>query len=246
MNLKVAACGLAVLACGAVGGWTAAELMGPPLICEGVKLVEPLKLPWEGENGTQKSNVEVAKAATELLAKTKDATVRTAIIRSAVLNSMEHPKQAQELLLRTALRALEQQASGKADGSALFDVGYMGACMRIVDLTGPYTVGRAEKAEGYGFIREAIKLSGGDASMEFAASQIVRPFILVDASDTERKAAGELETRHLLRAAAACKAGSNAEANIVPALKGRGLTLEQARASAKKEVADAGHDKAKR
>ena len=119
-------------------------LAGPPTVC------------WPIAIGSRKPpSIEKLDAKTPVL-------VRMESIRLAALKTTEDRFARERLVAVLLERVVRSELRDEPDALAWFDAGYALACYRELNVrTG---------ADGYPYVRRAIKLRQGDASMEFACA----------------------------------------------------------------------------
>jgi len=146
---------------------------GPPLICHHIEIGNAKSLPpidWH-QNDTGGYNLKNLSGDTlGLLQSNTPVLVRMETLRRAAIYARHSPQVAKELLTRLHARAADSDAAGRTDALAWFDVGYLAETYK-------QWIGKAESnpaagADGYAWVKRAIRLRGEDAEMEFAAALI--------------------------------------------------------------------------
>jgi hypothetical protein len=151
-----------------VGGAQVA-LAGPPLICQRIDIGNAQTLPnvdlnyHRGSNGYDLKNL--TRDTLAILDANAGVLVRMETLRRATLYARQDPTVAKELMSKLYLRA-----QGSNTALAWFDAGYLAESYKV-------WIGRDEPnpaagLDGYGWVKKAIQLSGGDAQMEYAAALI--------------------------------------------------------------------------
>ncbi len=131
-------------------------------------------------------------------------------LRRATIYAAQDARIANELLSAVLARALSSAANGTPDAQALFDAGYLiesykqaAALHRYNMLTdgdsARWTMRNEPGADGYALVARALRLSGANPDMEFAASLMKE---------------GATSAEHRRRAAAGAAAGSLLARNL--------------------------------
>lgn len=157
-------------------------LAGPPLICHPISIGRAASLPWPSDGGSvvglQDYDVSHLVADTlSLLGSNTEVLVRMETLRRATIYAQRNPSIAKELLLRLHART----AANGQDALAAFDFGYLVECYKQAQLARNegLTAWRhtewsnpATNLDGYISVKNAIRMRGDDAEMEFAAALI--------------------------------------------------------------------------
>jgi hypothetical protein len=91
-------------------------------------------------------------------------------LRRATIYARQDPQVAKELITRLHARAARLDASGRPDGLAWFDLGYLAEAYKQWMVRGEPDP--AAGFDGYTLVRRAMVLRGSDPEMEFAAALI--------------------------------------------------------------------------
>lgn len=227
----IVACGTAVVGGAAWGG----ALMGPPMVCDRFE-VGDAKCPTF-ERGSDRSGL--VGRITDALKNERDAIVRMEILRRgavAIAEGKGGREQAWELFGRLSAIALEQEAAGKADPQAWFDVGFLVGVFDQLKLDLGWRAGVAEGMDGYAYIRKGLALARDGklppatlGAMEFGAAMITLPEV-----HGKRRAAPAGEGKgvydgHIVAAARAAERGSLLERNLSAHLGNWGSSIERVR-----------------
>lgn len=146
---------------------------GTPLICLANDIGDAPSLPWGTGAKDPKPDYPADRLVADTLALLTPKTpviVRMETIRRATLYARLHaekgrPDLGAELLSRLQSRALDAEANGHADALGWFDAGYFAGSIE------GWSHARARgRYAGYAWVVKAIRLRGGDAQMELAAS----------------------------------------------------------------------------
>lgn len=157
----------------------------PPPLCQPFEIENARSLPWDGNEWRDvKTDYDINRLTQDtvaLLGPETSVIVRMEALRRATVYGVwamiddevgievKDLKVARELLTRLQTRA--QEAKGKAEALALFDLGYLVENYRRTTRTAD-RAGLIGELDGYGLIVKAIGLRGGDPEMEFAAALI--------------------------------------------------------------------------
>jgi hypothetical protein len=173
-----------VLVAGLLSFATVAQA-GPPLICHTIEIGQAKSLPWisHGWNLSGSENYDtknLVKDTLEILKPDTPVLVRMETLRRATLYARKDPVAAKELLARLHARATSAESTGHPDALAFFDAGYLvEAYKQWIGQNLPHMTdgmrmdpNPAAGVDGYGLVKRAIALRGGDAQMEFAAALI--------------------------------------------------------------------------
>jgi hypothetical protein len=161
-----------------------AALAGPPLICHTIDIGSAQSLPWTstGWNLTGNEKYDTSHLVADTLALLNPGTpvlVRMETLRRATLYAQQKPVIQKELLVKLEGRTHDNPK----DALAAFDFGYLAESYKQASWLHQHTdwlkASGAEAAsnpamnvDGYGWVKKAIELRGGDAEMEFAAALI--------------------------------------------------------------------------
>lgn len=156
-------------------------LAGPPLICHSINIGGAASLPWPSDGGLigrQDYNVSHLVADTlSLLGPNTDVLIRMETLRRATIYAQRNPVIAKELLLKLHARTI----ANAQDALAAFDFGYLVECYKQAQSARSEGLSAwrhtewsdpAANLDGYGFVKSAIQMRGGDPEMEFAAALI--------------------------------------------------------------------------
>lgn len=197
--------GVLVLGSG-LSAWTETgdAKIGPPTICQPINIGDSKTIAGEDQSD-QPLNVREVLA---LLERQSSALVRMETLRRATLRLLKDETKAQDLLSRLAFRAMDAEAArdDKASGRAFFDAGYLVACYDQIGIEGVAGCGRSENVNGYLWMQQALRRSGGDGEMEFGAALAAHPAMHRGAESIYRK--------HMGRARDAASKGSLLEKNV--------------------------------
>jgi hypothetical protein len=211
MKLSHIAAGLLVLA---IPG---KALAGPPILCNPIDIAKANSIPIGSGSMEPASGCSGSTAVDEALAILKgDASplVRMETIRRATVYVMRDQSQAKNLLTRVMALELDAAASGNDSNAAtaLFDAGFLAACLGEVGVELGWKPGAADGLQGYGWIKAALdklpKDSSQRAEMEFGAALAAHPM------DHREAGARAIYDAHLQRAAKGAKEGSLLADNI--------------------------------
>jgi hypothetical protein len=160
---------------------------GPPLICHAIEIGDAKSLPWISHSwnlsgGETYDTKNLVRDTLEILTPDTPVLVRMETLRRATLYARKDPVAAKELLARLHARATSAESSGHPDALAWFDVGYLAETYKQwIGQNMPHMTdgmrmdsNPAEGVDGYAMVKKAIALrgSGDDAQMEFAAALI--------------------------------------------------------------------------
>jgi hypothetical protein len=155
---------------------TAAAPGGPPAICHPVEIGASGSLPWGPgplAPDSSYSPAGVIQDTIEILDRQQDVLVHMETLRRASIYVKERPRLASDLFALVTARTLDAEAAGRDDPLAWLDAGYLAQCYDQVGLDLPRACGREKGVAGYGWVRHAIELRGGDdARLEFAAAMV--------------------------------------------------------------------------
>jgi len=144
-------------------------LAGPPLICQRIDIGNAQTLPnvdlnyRRGSNGYDLSNL--TRDTLAVLDANPTVLVRMETLRRATLYARRDTTVAKELMSKLYLRA-----QGSNTALAWFDAGYLAESYKV--WIGRDEPNPASGLDGYGWVKKAIQLRGGDAQMEYAAALI--------------------------------------------------------------------------
>ena len=170
--LKVAA-GLVLFAVIEGTAWA-----GPPLICHPFDAGSAALLPWGSGTGWNSPDHSydlrrLTDDTLRLLTPTTPVLARMEIMRRATIYAGKDRKVAAGLLKAVLDRARPVPA-GSTDPMTQFDAGYLIETYRQNEGNAGFNMLGSSEAEGYGLVLKAIRLSGPNAEMEFAASLMQR------------------------------------------------------------------------
>src|SRR5215467_1675774 len=149
---------------------------GPPLICHAFDIGNAPSLPWVSHDWNLRGgeNYDTKHLADDTIAildgSLKITLVHMETLRRATLYARQDPAAAKQLLLRLTARAEVSQNSVHPDALAIFDAGYLAEAYR--QWLGEGGKNPANGMDGYALVKKALRLSAGDAQMEFAAALI--------------------------------------------------------------------------
>ena len=163
---NVSAVGLMLMA------WSGLALAGPPLICHSFDIGDARSLPWNGTawNLAGNENYDTHNLTRDTLAILDSGApvlVRMETLRRATLYARKDPVAAKELMTRLYARTGVAGNSAHAGALAHFDAGYLAAAYDQWMRDG---VNPAKGIDGYGLVKKALAMSGGNPEMEFAAA----------------------------------------------------------------------------
>ena len=200
---------------------------GPPLLCHPFELGDAKSLPWGGGQDwdSPKAGYEIGNLVQDsmaLLSSDSPVIVRMETLRRAAICSTKDERVARELVLRLMARALNAGAgaNGKSEALAWFDAGYLVETYKqakwMFEKHSDWLnkEGLTETMNGYTWVTKAIRLGGGDAGMEFAASLMK----------------GNWPNEHFQRAVAGATEGSLLARNLVRQAGDRVKTFAELRA----------------
>jgi hypothetical protein len=148
-------------------------LAGPPLICHTFDIGSAKSLPWasQGWNLTGKETYDTSKLASDtvkVLASDSTVLVHMETLRRATLYARTNPAAAKELF-NTLSAATKSVPSGAPPALYYFDIGYLAESYKqwLEQDSNP-----ARGIDGYVLVKQALRLRGDDAQMEFAAALI--------------------------------------------------------------------------
>ena len=181
---------------------------GPPLVCHSINIGSAQSLPWTSTtwNLSGDESYDVSHLVTDTLALLRPDTpvlVRMETMRRAALYSQKNAAVARELLAGLAARA----TNGDHDATAAFDYGYLIETYRQLEMTFQMSRGGKNRGDwvnpaagldGYALVKQAIKMRGGDAEMEFAAALITTENSKQDYSEHAAKAKAGMKEDQLL------------------------------------------------
>ncbi len=160
-------------------------IAGPPLLCHPLEIGDARSLPWGGSPWRAvKADYDLNRLVEDTLALLGPETpviVRMETLRRATIyavwamkdEKVGYPikdlKVANELLSRLTDRVRDAEGKGRAQSLALFDAGYLVESYRQAAAVANI---KESGLDGYAWVTKAIKLSGGDPEMEFAAALI--------------------------------------------------------------------------
>jgi len=175
--------GIALVA--AVLCFAVAAQAGPPLICHTIEIGQAKSLPWISHNwnlsgGETYDTRNLVRDTLEILALDTPVLVRMETLRRATLYARKDPVAAKELLARLYARATSAESSGRPDGLAWFDAGYLAETYKqwigrnLPHMTDGMRMDSnpAAGVDGYALVKKALALRGSDPQMEFAAALI--------------------------------------------------------------------------
>ena len=154
-------------------GFTAVAHAGPPLICHPIDIGDAQSLPWVEFNHAGNTDYDLKNLSRDTLAILEANTpvlVHMETLRRATIYARQDPQVAKELITRLQARAAKLDASGRPDGLAWFDLGYLAEAYKQWMVRGEPDP--AAGFDGYTLVRKAIVLRGSDPEMEFAAALI--------------------------------------------------------------------------
>jgi len=169
--IRTALAALLALSLAAGSAWA-----GPPLICHAFDIGDAKSLPWAshdwnlngGENYDTKNLPDDTIA---ILDRGSKATlVHMETLRRATLYARKDPTAAKQLLLKLTARAESSATSAHPDAVTIFDAGYLAETYK--QWLGEGAKNPANGMDGYAQVKKALRLSGDDAQMEFAAALI--------------------------------------------------------------------------
>jgi hypothetical protein len=150
---------------------TPAVQAGPPLICHAIDIGQAKSLPWT--NGSHWDGAVPTYQLDRLIPDTfalltpqTPVLVRMETLRRAAIYSSRNPGTGFELLTHLMARTLNNEK----DGLAWFDAGYLVETFRQYEFHMKRKV--PQGFDGYAWTQKAIRLSGPNAEMEFAAALI--------------------------------------------------------------------------
>lgn len=158
--------------------------LGPPLVCHPIDIGDAKSLAFGTDAFETKkgySTEQVVKDTLKLLEGQDSTLVRMETLRRATVYVRGDKSAATELLAKLSWNALDaearadQKSAGDERARAWFDAGYLAACLAQLDVDIDGKPGEADGVVGYAWIKEALKLSGNDPEMEFAAALATHP-----------------------------------------------------------------------
>ena len=168
----------------------APALAGPPFICHPFEIGAATSLPWNGGNNWlgMRADYDVTRVVsdTEALLKTDMPTLaRMETLRRAVLYASQNRAVAERLVAALAARVDAADKAGRADASALFDLGYALEAMSEIELIGHHMgsdlalrgralAGMTRPDDGRAMILKSAALRADDAGIAFALALIER------------------------------------------------------------------------
>jgi hypothetical protein len=201
---------------------------GPPLICHPFEIGKAQSLPW---GGTAWQAIQPSYDVSRLVADTMTLLnlqtpilVRMETIRRAAIYAVWKTEAqrggdlrvAQDLLARLESRSIEARGKGQREALALFDLGYLVETYK--QALRPEDLRVVKGIDGYATVVHAIRMSGQNAEMEFAAAII---------ASSPRRAT---EMDHLRRSLSGVKDGSLLATNLVLHFSDMGKTIDELRA----------------
>ncbi len=206
--------------CAAVtAGLAAGGALGPPLLCDSIRVPEGARLPWSAEGGGRAAAVPAQ--LTEFLGKERNPLVRLEAIRRAAVGIASAKGDAAESAAWRALgpmiaSALEREIDGQDNARTLVEAGFFIATLRQAGTPLGAETGTAEGAPGYGFVRAGLAkarqnpaLKGDLPPLEFGALLMSHPFVKHDRpGGAERARDYAIYDEHL----AGARAGADSDA----------------------------------
>src|SRR6267154_2922215 len=189
---------------------------GPPLICHTIEIGQAKSLPWISHNwnlsgGETYDTKNLVRDTLDILAPDTPVLVRMETLRRATLYARKDPVVAKELLARLHARATSAESSGRPDGLAWFDVGYLAETFKqwigqnLPHMTDGMRMDAnpAAGVDGYALVKKALALRGAalhgdDPQMEFAAALITLSGPQAEHREHTQKAVGGAKTDSLL------------------------------------------------
>jgi len=206
-------------------------LPGPPIMCNEIAIGDAKSLP-RGEENSNSRNGRTASGVVDdtmkLLKMERNCLVRMETMRRATQHVARDRSAALDLLVRVQSVALEQEAAGRADAQAWFDVGFLLACYDQSELDWGLKSGVEGGVIGYAFVKKSLALAD-DATRQFGAALMTVPVM----RSAEHRSSEDYD-RHIRAAAAGAEKGSLLEKNLAVHLEHWGSSLDQVRAAAKK------------
>lgn len=188
---------------------------GPPLLCHPFQTGSEAVLPWGDGSGwnTPDRRYDVQRLTGDtmrLLVGNAPIIARMENLRRATIYASQDARIANELLSALLARALSTAANGTPDANALFDAGYLiesykqAASLHRYSLlaagdSARWTMRIEPGADGYALVARALRLTGANPDMEFAASLMKE---------------GAKSAEHRRRAATGASAGSLLARNL--------------------------------
>ncbi len=164
---------MALIAVAILTGLGTVAHAGPPLICHPLEIGKAKSLPvldWNAKGPGDYDVKNLVRDTLAILGSNSSVLVRMETLRRATIYARHDPQSARELLARLHARADESDTSGHPDALAWFDAGYLVETYK--QWMGNGEPNPALGLDGYGFVKKAIRLRGGDPEMEFAAALI--------------------------------------------------------------------------
>jgi len=151
---------------------TTAVLAGPPLICHPFDIGGAKSLPWISHswNLSGSESYDTSKLATDtiaILAADDTVLVHMETLRRATLYARKDPAAAKQLLTRIMMSTKDARPS-QSRGLTYFDSGYLAEAYK--QWLGDAPNNPAANIDGYGLVKEALRIRGNDPQMELAAA----------------------------------------------------------------------------
>lgn len=177
----VVSCALAVLML------AVPALAGPPFLCHQFEIGSATSLPWmDGDWLGVRTDYDIAHVVTDtqtLLTSDVPTVVRMETLRRAVLYASRDRALAERFVAALTARVAEADDAGRANGLALFDLGYTLEAMSEVEMLGHFMgsdlaargralAGMTKPDEGRALILKSASLRTDDAGMAFALALI--------------------------------------------------------------------------
>jgi hypothetical protein len=174
---------------------------GPPLVCFPVPIGGARSLAWGTGNGWdgQRPDYDLSRLAEDtvaLLGPETPVLVRMETLRRAAIYASGDAAAAKTLF--AALRARADRAGAKTDPLAQFDLGYAVEAYRQTRPLSGHVQTADPPEDGYALVRKALSARDSDPEMEYAAALM-----------TCDRARRELSDKHLQRALAGAREGSD-------------------------------------
>lgn len=138
---------------------------GPPGICWPVEIGDATSLPWGKGPVARDKRYDARRVTKDMLALLGPDTpvlVRMETLRRAALYTDHDTHLRAGLLNPLMARVLDAEAKGENAALAWFDAGYLAGCY--------HQLGAVSDRNGYAWVRKALALSRGDASIEHACA----------------------------------------------------------------------------
>jgi hypothetical protein len=231
----VVACGTAVGGTSVTGAAWAGAWLGPPMVCDRIEVGEGTCPNFE--KGSDRSGL--VGRVTDALKTMRDPLVRMETLRRgavAIAEGKDARELAWELLGRLSAIALEQEAAGKGDAQAWYDVGFLVGVFDQLHLDLGWRPGVADGINGYAYIRKGLAVAReGKApaatvgAMEYGAALITLPEVRGRGRSAPAGQGTGAYDGHVVAAAKSAEAGSLLERNLSAHLKQWGTSIEQVR-----------------